>query len=164
MSEIKLKTCLCCGDSLPIATQFGNFNGRCAAICLHCEVLSIHDAVNLTAGTIAKHYRMLIEDKSTRLEARRAAKRAAYATYGKRCACCHHYKPVDHYNACTSRADGLQPNCRACDALRVQLLGKPGGLATWRLTRAALRAAAAQVQIAAQSDVERQSGHYQIET
>ena len=164
MLKIGLKDCLCCGESLPVAAQFGNFNGRCASICLHCEAISVHDAVSLTAETIGKRYRMLIEDKSTRLEARRAAKRAAYDVHGKRCACCHHYKPTDHYNACQSRADGLQPNCRVCDALRVTLLAKPGGLATWRLTRAALRAAAAQLQIAAQSDVARQSGHYQTET
>lgn len=137
--------CQCCGRTLP-DTQMRQLTP--VAVCIHCAILSPVAAVELARDTSAREYAATHFTQTGRRQARVLAKLASYAVTGKRCGCCHQYKPVEGFNQCAPRPDGLQAACKACNKLRLTVIAQPNGAATWRAIRDAMRAQAAAQQSA----------------
>ena len=133
---MKLYPCLCCGREL----QSYNYKPG-AKVCDLCSRETVETAVIMTIRTLTRQHDMRADTRLGRRLAKREARMAQYAAQGgKWCAACHHIHPVGAYNACATRNDGLQPICRSCNKLTVDLARIPGGKAAWRATREALRA------------------------
>lgn len=140
MSDITT-LCLCCGQ--PKTEDQYNIGRH---VCALCAGLSVYDAVDLARSTVARLESAKKMVKQSAADRRRLARLAQYGKEGKRCSACHHHKPLTDYNHCAPAADGLQPNCRACDKLRVSIMNSapPGtGMSTWHTVRDSLRAQAA---------------------
>lgn len=147
--SIRHSTCLCCARSLPSIGQFTMVDGKESAICVHCTMLQPEEIAVKTADTVNLIWRTKLHTTAGRKAERQSKRRAMHAQHGKRCSACHYYKPVPDYDNCTSAADGLQSCCRNCNKIHATMLPLPTGREQWRMYRAALRASAPQVQIAA---------------
>ena len=138
--------CSCCGNERPI-NQFNldtHSPGLRESICMFCAILPAVDAVRTARDTAAREFNVLRHQRDASKQARVAAYMERYQREGKQCTSCRAYKAPTEYNACAPRGDGLQPNCRACDKLRVTLMAQVGGLKLWRTVRATMRAQAAE--------------------
>ena len=127
--------CPCCGRDKPAYDYPAGKH-----ICSICANLDADTAVFLTRETVKREYSFQTHTKVGRKQARIAAKMEIYATTGKRCSACHHYKPVKAYDRCAPQPDGLQPNCKTCNNIWRETRAH-GGKAAWHQVRDALRAA-----------------------
>ena len=139
-----ITSCLCCGRHL----AHSHFK-RGHLTCLTCITLPVNDAVITARATAEREFNdaqalALSNNRTIRAGSKREAKRAElltrYAAAGKRCACCHDHKAPDRFDKCAPRTDGLQPNCRECNAARVAFIKAGGALSAWNEAVAQIRA------------------------
>lgn len=130
--------CLCCGRDLPAKYNFRP--GR--AGCRTCETMTPDEIILTTRATAERDLKIDLATGRAKRTTKRASLMEKYRTEGKRCGCCHNYKPASAFDACAPRVDGLQPQCRACNKLRVSMMEAGCSTPQWHATRDALRAAA----------------------
>lgn len=132
-------TCLCCARDIPSHNYAHN-----SVICHHCTVLTPSQIALTTHASLTAKHKYETFTAAGKRETKRLAKLASMATTGKRCASCHGHKPIEAYGNCRPHADGLQPNCKECNKIRLTILqsaaGQPGALARWHQVQDALRA------------------------
>jgi|SRR3990167_4706355 len=129
--------CLCCGRDLPAKYSFRAGSPTCRT----CDTLQPHELVLTTRATAERELSAELAKKRSSKAQRIIARLEAYRLTGKRCSACHAQKDPSEFNACIPTPDGLQPVCRACNALRVTILKSGAGLGQWHIVRDALRGA-----------------------
>ena len=127
--------CNCCGAFKP---EYDFPRGR--GVCSTCSMLDIFTAVEMSRESLRREITYKTQTARGRKQARMEYKIGLYEKEGKRCTGCHYRKPPEAYNKCAPTHDGLQPMCKACNKLWLQLR-KEGGNALWRQVRDALRKA-----------------------
>ena len=136
MPKSALITCQCCGAAKSME-QFKPLT----VICLACLGLPIDSVVRLTRATLTREHASYDTNKQDKRATKRSKALALHALNGKRCSACWHAQPITNFDACETRTDGLQANCRVCNKLYVTLRAT-GGMPLWRATRDAMRATA----------------------
>lgn len=115
-------------------------------ICATCAPLPEFHKLAQARATAIKQYRASRKRPGGRMlsaeahAAERARRLSALTQFGKRCADCHHTKPVAEYHADRRRADGLQAGCIDCAKIK-RGMRRAGQYALWPTVRDQLRVA-----------------------
>jgi len=141
MTKSRTFNCLCCGETKAIE-QFTNGSSAC----ITCAGLPPDNIIALTRNTVTREVAQQQDRKGNKLAMRRDRYLQRYIDDGgKRCSAGWHLKPIEAFDACAPRTDGLQPACKACNKLRATIMATAPlgtGKATWHTVQTAMRSLA----------------------